>query len=74
MRAQRRHAAWEETSVRQKSRNSYSEGEALKFTGLRQLTRQLKGLPPGPEGSMMKLVGTEMDLGITVRDGIARRL
>ena len=30
------------------------------------MTRQLKGLPPGPEGSMMKLVSTELALEIAL--------
>ena len=38
------------------------EAEALKYTSYRQLTRQLKGLPPGPEGSMMKLCTTDLNL------------
>src|SRR5580704_12688239 len=58
--------AWEDSSVRQKIAEFYSEGEALKFTGFRQLTRRLKGLPPGPEGSMMKLVGTELALKVSL--------
>ena len=58
--------AWDDSSVRQKLAEFYSEGEALKFTGFRQLTRRLKGLPPGPEGSMMKLVGTELALKVSL--------
>jgi alkylation response protein AidB-like acyl-CoA dehydrogenase len=42
------------------------EAEAIKYTGYRQLTRQLKGLPPGPEGSMMKLCSTELALQIAL--------
>jgi alkylation response protein AidB-like acyl-CoA dehydrogenase len=40
------------------------EAEGLKYTSLRQLTRQLRGLPPGPEGSVMKLGTTELNLRI----------
>ena len=58
--------AWDNSSVRQKIAEFYSEGEALKFTGFRQLTRRLKGLPPGPEGSMMKLVSTELSLKVAL--------
>ena len=54
--------AWEDASVRQKIIEFASDAEALKYTGYRQLTRQLKGMPPGPEGSMMKLCGTELKL------------
>jgi alkylation response protein AidB-like acyl-CoA dehydrogenase len=52
--------------VRQKVAEFASEAKALKYTGYRQLTRQLKGLPPGPEGSMMKLVSTELALKIAL--------
>ena len=55
---------WEDASVRQKIAEFYCEQQALKYTGFRQLTRRLKGLPPGPEGSMMKLCGTELNLRI----------
>jgi alkylation response protein AidB-like acyl-CoA dehydrogenase len=58
--------AWDDSSVRQKIAEFYSEGEALKYTGFRQLTRRLKGLPPGPEGSMMKLVSTELSLKVSL--------
>ncbi|HEY6394475.1 MAG TPA: acyl-CoA dehydrogenase family protein, partial [Candidatus Binataceae bacterium] len=57
-------SAWEDGSVRQKIAEFYCEAEALKYTGYRQLTRRLKGLPPGPEGSIMKLCGTELNLRI----------
>jgi alkylation response protein AidB-like acyl-CoA dehydrogenase len=36
----------------------------LKYTSFRQLTRQLRGLPPGPEGSIMKLGTTDLNLRI----------
>jgi alkylation response protein AidB-like acyl-CoA dehydrogenase len=53
--------AWDDASVRQKVAEFYCEAIAIKYTGYRQLTRQLKGLPPGPEGSMMKLCSTELN-------------
>ena len=56
--------AWDDASVRQKIARFASEAAALKYTGYRQLTRQLKGVPPGPEGSMMKLCGTELALAV----------
>jgi alkylation response protein AidB-like acyl-CoA dehydrogenase len=56
--------AWDDSSVRQKIAEFCCESEALKYTGYRQLTRRLKGLPPGPEGSMMKLCGSELNLRI----------
>jgi len=55
-------SAWNDASVRQKIIEFACDAEALKYTGYRQLTRQLKGIPPGPEGSMMKLCSTELRL------------
>ena len=54
--------AWDDSGVRQKIAKFAVEAYALKYTGYRQLTRRLKGMPPGPEGSMMKLCGTELSL------------
>jgi len=56
--------AWDDASVRQRIAEFKCEAEALKYTNLRQLTRRLKGLPPGAEGSMMKLCATELNLRI----------
>jgi alkylation response protein AidB-like acyl-CoA dehydrogenase len=56
--------AWDDSGVRQKIAAFAAEAYALKYTGYRQLTRQLKGMPPGPEGSMMKLCGTELSLAV----------
>jgi alkylation response protein AidB-like acyl-CoA dehydrogenase len=50
--------------VRQKIAEFASQADGLKYTSLRQLTRQLKGLPPGPEGSILKLGTTELNLRI----------
>jgi alkylation response protein AidB-like acyl-CoA dehydrogenase len=58
--------AWDDPGVRQKIVEFASDAMALKYTGYRQLTRQLKGLPPGPEGSMMKLCNTELALRIAL--------
>jgi alkylation response protein AidB-like acyl-CoA dehydrogenase len=60
------HRAWDDTDVRQRIAEFAMEAEAIKYTGYRQLTRQLKGLPPGPEGSMMKLCSTELALRIAL--------
>jgi alkylation response protein AidB-like acyl-CoA dehydrogenase len=57
-------SAWDDADVRQKIAQFKCDAEALKFTNLRQLTRRLKGLPPGPEGSMMKLCASELNLQI----------
>jgi len=56
------HAAWEESYVRQAIMRFACEAEALKYTSYRQLTRQLKGMQPGPEGSVMKLGTTDLNL------------
>ncbi len=56
--------AWDDSEVRQKIAELKCEAEALKFTNLRNLTRRLRGLPPGPEGSMMKLGATELNMKI----------
>jgi alkylation response protein AidB-like acyl-CoA dehydrogenase len=58
--------AWDDSGVRQRLAEFASEAFALKCTGYRQLTRQLKGMPPGPEGSMMKLCSTELGLKIAL--------
>jgi len=58
--------AWEQSWVRQKLAHLLIECESLKFTRLRTLTRQLKGLPPGPEGSMLKLCGSELGVRIAL--------
>jgi alkylation response protein AidB-like acyl-CoA dehydrogenase len=58
--------AWDDASVRQKIAQLRSEGEAIKYTVYRNLTRQLKGLPPGAESSMLKLCATELALKIAM--------
>lgn len=55
---------WDEPGVRQKIGQFAAEATAIRYTGFRQLTRQLKGLPPGPEGSMIKLTASELGLRI----------
>jgi alkylation response protein AidB-like acyl-CoA dehydrogenase len=52
----------EDEYVRQKLAGFACEAESLKYTSLRQLTRQLKGLQPGPEGSILKLGTTDLNL------------
>lgn len=56
--------AWDDTSVRQRIAQFKCEAEALRYTNLRNLTRRLKGLPPGAEGSIMKLCASELNLQI----------
>ena len=45
--------------LRQELAQIYLEGRTLRLTGLRYLTRQLRGEPPGPEGSVLKLAMAE---------------
>ncbi|WP_420444724.1 acyl-CoA dehydrogenase family protein [Candidatus Poriferisodalis sp.] len=56
------HPAWQDSYVRQRLAGFACEAAALKYTSFRQLTSQLKGLPPGPEGSMMKLGTSGLNL------------
>jgi alkylation response protein AidB-like acyl-CoA dehydrogenase len=56
------HTAWEDSSVRQRLGAFACEAAALRYTGFRQLTRRLKGLPPGPEGSVLKLGASELNV------------
>jgi len=54
--------AVEDAYVRSRIAGFACEAEGLKYTSMRQLTRQLRGLPPGPDGSVMKLGTTELNL------------
>ena len=56
--------AWRHSWVRQRLAAFEIEKEALKYTRLRSLTRQLRGQPPGPEGSILKLAGSELGVRI----------
>ena len=56
--------AWNDTAVRQKIAAFACEATALRYSMMRQLTRRLKGLPPGPEGSTGKLTISELSLRI----------
>jgi alkylation response protein AidB-like acyl-CoA dehydrogenase len=56
--------AWQQEWVRQHIAQLTMESKAAKYTRLRSLTRQLKGQPPGPEGSMLKLFGSELGVRI----------
>ena len=58
------HTAWEDSSVRQKIAQFACEAAALKYTRYRQITRRLQGLPPGPEGSVLKLAMSELSMKI----------
>jgi alkylation response protein AidB-like acyl-CoA dehydrogenase len=56
--------AIEDTSVRQQLAQFAIEAEAIKYNDMRRLTRQLKGQPPGPEGSFSKITTTELNFRI----------
>jgi alkylation response protein AidB-like acyl-CoA dehydrogenase len=57
-------SAWQDSSVRQRIAGFACEAAAVRYSNLRQLTRRLKGLPPGPEGSASKLITSELNLRI----------
>ena len=54
--------ATEDTSVRQQLAQFAIEAQAIKHNEMRRLTRQLKGQPPGPEGSFAKITATELSM------------
>ena len=54
--------AWDNPGVRQQIAQFAAEATALRYTSFRQLTRQLKGLPPGPEASLIKIGSSELGL------------
>ena len=56
--------AWDDAAVRQQVVSFACEAWGIKYIGLRQLTRQLKGLPPGPESSIQKVAYSELNLRI----------
>jgi len=58
--------AWEDPLVRQGFAQLWIDATCLRYTRLRNITRQLRGEPPGPEGSILKLFGSE--LGVRIAD------
>jgi alkylation response protein AidB-like acyl-CoA dehydrogenase len=64
--------AWENPAIRQRLAQLAIDCEALKYTRFRNLTRQLRGEPPGPEGSILKLTGSE--LGVRIADAAGELL
>ena len=58
--------AWDNSNIRQKLIQLRSEAEAIRLAGLRQLTRRLKGRPPGSEGSMLKLAYSELNVELNM--------
>ena len=61
--------AWDDPIVRQRLSQLAIDCEAMKLTRLRSLTRQLRGQPPGPEGSVLKVFGSELGLRIAEAAG-----
>lgn len=51
----------EDQTVRQKLAQFYIEANVGKYIGLRALSRQLRGLTPGPESSVGSLLNMELD-------------
>ncbi|HZR84309.1 MAG TPA: acyl-CoA dehydrogenase [Candidatus Binatia bacterium] len=49
-----------DAALRQKVAQLHLEGEIIRLTAYRGLTQQLRGRPPGPEGSIEKLFWSEM--------------
>ena len=64
--------AWDDERVRQQLAQLAIECEALRLTRLRSLTRRLRGEPPGAEGSILKLYGSE--LGVRIADAAGAML
>ncbi|HEX3862646.1 MAG TPA: acyl-CoA dehydrogenase family protein [Stellaceae bacterium] len=56
----RQEPAWRDSHVRQQLAQLAIDAQALKVTRLRGLTRRLRGEAPGPEGSILKLFGSEL--------------
>jgi alkylation response protein AidB-like acyl-CoA dehydrogenase len=52
-------------AIRQKLAQFTIECKAIRYNVLRHLTRRLRGIPPGPEGSIGKLAGSELGLRMT---------
>jgi alkylation response protein AidB-like acyl-CoA dehydrogenase len=65
-------AAWDDPRVRQRLAQLAIDCEAMRLTRLRSLTRQLRGEPPGPEGSILKVFGSE--LGVRIADAAGELL
>jgi alkylation response protein AidB-like acyl-CoA dehydrogenase len=64
--------AWDDPRIRQRLAQLAIDCQAFKYTRMRSLTRQLRGEPPGPEGSILKLTGSE--LGVRIADAAGELL
>ncbi len=51
----------EDPLIRQRLAQLYIDGSAARYTGLRALTKQLRGEMPGPESAVMSHFGTELN-------------
>jgi alkylation response protein AidB-like acyl-CoA dehydrogenase len=65
-------AAWDDLRMRQRLAQLAIDCEAMRYTRYRSLTRQSRGEPPGPEGSVLKLSGSE--LGVRIADAAGELL
>ena len=59
--------AWENPVIRQRLAQLAIDCEALKYTRFRNLTRMIRGEAPGPEGSILKLSGSELGVRVVGR-------
>jgi len=55
-------AAAEDSAVRQQLAQFHTEMQAITYNGFRQLTQQMRGSQPGPEGSINKLAIASLNL------------
>ena len=69
----RQEPALRESHIRQQLAQLAIDAKALQVTRLRGLTRRLRGEPPGPEGSILKLFGSELATRIADFSGDAAR-
>jgi alkylation response protein AidB-like acyl-CoA dehydrogenase len=65
-------AAWDDARIRQRLAQLVIDCHAMRYTRYRNLTRQLRGDAPGPEGSVLKLSGSE--LGVRIADAAGELL
>ena len=65
-------SAWDDPVIRQRLAQLAIDCEVLKLTRFRNLTRMIRGEAPGPEGSILKLTGSE--LGTRVADAAGELL
>ena len=50
-----------DSTVRQSVAQAFIDAQVLRLNGLRSLTREQRGLPPGPEAALTKLFWSELD-------------